>query len=420
MAAGHVYHWKHGWIPLTHFAALQKAHGSQAGAARYLHASHEVHGSESPGHYIGGVALSPESAKTQATLKQKGLRLGSTVYWMHPGTGRQTKAKIVGIEQSGHIIVEHSGNRNALIGHTTYSVKPHEDVPFQAPFRNPHSHTVVVEQDEHGNPIGYRPRAASAPRTTGRTVIERNFPPKNIDAKPDLTPTPSGVSRPLPSEFKQVDPRAALADAHVTTVSRNYEASKIKQAYQLGHHKVFIQAQLTKDQTRGLLHDIKETLHQAHPTVGDKPVTFLVPTGDRIFRSQRNGGTVMGYVVRGGSTININPKVASGEYKAEQAAKDGFLAPASKGASTRRYTITHELGHVVDNFHSRSHEHGMFHEGVSHFQDTRGQLSKYAATSISEGYAEAFAQHQLGGVHHGNQHKIAEEYARIYGWKKAK
>ncbi len=34
--ARRVYHWKHGWIPLTHAAALQKAHGSEAGAAKLM------------------------------------------------------------------------------------------------------------------------------------------------------------------------------------------------------------------------------------------------------------------------------------------------------------------------------------------------------------------------------------------------
>ncbi|MCW2901903.1 MAG: hypothetical protein JWO67_4168 [Streptosporangiaceae bacterium] len=38
---GHlVYHWKHGWIPLDHFAALSKAKGSHAGAAKIM----EKHG----------------------------------------------------------------------------------------------------------------------------------------------------------------------------------------------------------------------------------------------------------------------------------------------------------------------------------------------------------------------------------------
>jgi hypothetical protein len=34
-----VYHWKHGWIPLDHAAALSKAHGSEHGAAKWLSAT---------------------------------------------------------------------------------------------------------------------------------------------------------------------------------------------------------------------------------------------------------------------------------------------------------------------------------------------------------------------------------------------
>lgn len=44
--AGHlIYHWKHGWIPLTHAAALSKAHGSVKGADRYVHGASMHHGS---------------------------------------------------------------------------------------------------------------------------------------------------------------------------------------------------------------------------------------------------------------------------------------------------------------------------------------------------------------------------------------
>jgi hypothetical protein len=32
MAQRLVYHWKHGWIPLDHYAALSKAHGRESGA----------------------------------------------------------------------------------------------------------------------------------------------------------------------------------------------------------------------------------------------------------------------------------------------------------------------------------------------------------------------------------------------------
>lgn len=34
---GDVFHWRHGWIPRDHAAALQKAHGSERGAARLAH-----------------------------------------------------------------------------------------------------------------------------------------------------------------------------------------------------------------------------------------------------------------------------------------------------------------------------------------------------------------------------------------------
>jgi hypothetical protein len=38
--AAHVYHWKHGWIPLDHTAALSKAKGDHSLARTYLEAAH--------------------------------------------------------------------------------------------------------------------------------------------------------------------------------------------------------------------------------------------------------------------------------------------------------------------------------------------------------------------------------------------
>lgn len=38
--AAHVYHWKHGWIPLDHTAALSKAKGNRATADRMMQAAH--------------------------------------------------------------------------------------------------------------------------------------------------------------------------------------------------------------------------------------------------------------------------------------------------------------------------------------------------------------------------------------------
>ena len=423
MAAGHVYHWKHGWIPLTYFAALQKAHGSRHGAISYLHASSGVHGSHHVGEYTSrGVHWGSAAKATQDKLKSQGLGVGSKVYWHHPGTGKQVEARIVGIEHTGHIIISHSGNRNALIGHTTYSAHPHPGVPFQehvGPFRNPHVHTRVIEKDANGNPIypkGFAPRASRPGNTRGRTVIDRHFPPHGIDTKPDLTPAKPKTSFALPHEFTKIDPKSITPYHTISAKARLKEGAKIREAYQLGPHKVLIQSVLTGRQREGLLNDIRDTLHTAHPNLGENGVTFLVPTGDKNFRTTARG-TVLGYVIGSGSTVHINPKVATGEY--ESPTDKASFMPAAKGTSVRRYTITHELGHVVDNFTSKTDFHGGAHEGVRHFQNSRSGLSKYGSYNVTEGYAEAFAQHQLGGPHHGTAHTIAQEYARIYGWQKA-
>ncbi|HZY40874.1 MAG TPA: hypothetical protein VFF59_02640, partial [Anaerolineae bacterium] len=47
MAAAHVYHWKHGWIPLDHAAAMSKAKGNKAKAAEYLHEAPHAEGIQS-------------------------------------------------------------------------------------------------------------------------------------------------------------------------------------------------------------------------------------------------------------------------------------------------------------------------------------------------------------------------------------
>jgi hypothetical protein len=57
MAQVRIYHWKHGWIPLDHAAALSKAKGNHAAATRYLagsHAAGHAHESVVTGSYGGG------------------------------------------------------------------------------------------------------------------------------------------------------------------------------------------------------------------------------------------------------------------------------------------------------------------------------------------------------------------------------
>lgn len=60
MVAHRVYHWKHGWIPLDHVAAISKAKGSEPGARKYLAASHaagHAHSSVVEGAYGGGTHI---------------------------------------------------------------------------------------------------------------------------------------------------------------------------------------------------------------------------------------------------------------------------------------------------------------------------------------------------------------------------
>lgn len=79
----HVYHWKHGWIPLTHFAALQKAHGSQKGAARFLDKSNGMHGTESHKLKSGLASVGHVTSMEAASIKE-----GDIVH--EPGLGGKT------------------------------------------------------------------------------------------------------------------------------------------------------------------------------------------------------------------------------------------------------------------------------------------------------------------------------------------
>jgi hypothetical protein len=77
----HVYHWKHGWIPLTHYAALVKAHGSHKGAAKYLNESNDNHGTES--HKLGDhVVLYHGTTRANAELiRQNGIPTKHSAGW---------------------------------------------------------------------------------------------------------------------------------------------------------------------------------------------------------------------------------------------------------------------------------------------------------------------------------------------------
>lgn len=109
MSEQRVHHWKHGWIPLTHYAALVKAHGSHKGAAKFLNDSNGQHGSES--HKLWKPSK-PESDGTSAGDKaaskiKQSFTLGQAkVHIEHHMTPEQTTALLSDISdvltKSGH------------------------------------------------------------------------------------------------------------------------------------------------------------------------------------------------------------------------------------------------------------------------------------------------------------------------------
>jgi hypothetical protein len=451
---GHVYHWKHGWIPLTHFAALQKAHGSREGAIRYLAASKFVHGSHSPGEYTGGVHKGVKAQETLSTLREHGLGVGSHIFWRHPSSGLQTKVKIVGIEHTGHIVVSHSagGRHNALIGHSTWSAIPHEDTPFlNHRFPNPHVHTIPRENmtpSSTAYKVDYDLDLKTATRDqlltqrsalkeymraipTGHDSLQalvarrlqhveealglRRPTTRRPSLKPKTAPPvnwkPTTHSDRLPETFTKLDssPRPILG------TKKPWQHVNVQHAYSMGPHKVIISARMNEAQRNGLLSDVKDLLHATEPTTNGKGVTVYVPSGDSMFRNKITGNT-LGYVLIGGSTIHLHPKVAKGEY--ETAARtSGHFMPAAAKVSTRQYVLAHELGHVVHN-QSGSPELIPKTQGQSGYEAMQqNSLSRYGRSDAHEAYAESFAQHVHGGP---GSHDTSDKYAHFFGWQLTK
>lgn len=73
--AQHVYHWKHGWIPLTHTAALSKAKGNKTLAARYVADAHSpsagIHSRQHVAKALVGLPSVPTEGRSDAARQVK-------------------------------------------------------------------------------------------------------------------------------------------------------------------------------------------------------------------------------------------------------------------------------------------------------------------------------------------------------------
>lgn len=74
---GHVYHWKHGWIPLDHTAALSKAKGNPTLAAKMLNDAHGLDAGINTRADVEGAARSIPSAAARTHLEAAARNLGA-------------------------------------------------------------------------------------------------------------------------------------------------------------------------------------------------------------------------------------------------------------------------------------------------------------------------------------------------------
>jgi hypothetical protein len=212
-------------------------------------------------------------------------------------------------------------------------------------------------------------------------------------------------------------PHGTTWEAHTVTGDGTYTgdraAAKAKQAYKAGGHTVVIESAMSEAETKGLLGDITSALERSHPNLKGTGVKFLVPTGDSTFRQSRRG-VVGAYVHRGGTTVHINPSVANNKLADAFArgGQTGHFMPAAKDVAPREYTILHELGHVTHNVHGHV-DAGPFSPPDAALRHVTHAHSKYGRSSPFEGYAEAFAQHSIGGA---GSHPVSDAYAEHYGW----
>ena len=181
-------------------------------------------------------------------------------------------------------------------------------------------------------------------------------------------------------------------------------------AYRNGNKTVMVEPKMTQSQIRELLDDFDFALSALPPRARREAIELIVPSGDKMFAGRNAAG---GYVISGGRRIHIAPAIAQGRQWEKSS---GWHGPYATKATTLRGTVTHELGHVLDNINAHTRDDGdtarLFH--TQQVAPIRGEF-KYAHKNPQEGYAEMFAQWVIGGP---GSHPIADAYANKYGWSR--
>lgn len=507
MAAAHrIYHWKHGWIPLDHYAALKKAKGSESGARRALarsHASGHAHhsvvgGTHHNGTHVRGlqpvagehlprashiVAAFNPGSRNFSLMDQRGSRVGLShvhdgkplLTTIHEKVGSRLQERGYSIQAIRHLpdgdrllVANAEGNLKLIRADGTDlnmidppKVEPKVTAPKAPTVRKvatpkapkapaapavefggyPATHKLsrhngtgwdgrhvqssyvrtvdgygssvrvderLADHIEHNDLriIGVRGQAVTTVNQAG--VVERY----KADGSNVANPTKARIKafeRKDIGAWVHTEPREAIVDDG--SIGGRKNAAKIKRAYVMGNKRVLIEHSMTDAQTEAFLGEIEKSLKATEAQTGHLPISIIVPVGDRNMRG------AYGYVWKGDPTrVHLNPKVADGSAT-PQVSDYKMPALARPGMTQTLYTLTHELGHIVDNAHQHTFVKGQFgnraDEHIFHRSQLTNGLSGYGRSQPVEGYAEAFAQHSL----HPGSNAAANEYARRYGWR---
>lgn len=257
-----------------------------------------------------------------------------------------------------------------------------------------------------------KPTAPAAPRTTGSSDYQpgqwRELTADEIAAEAEK----------LPAHIQsRADKIAALRQQ--LAAGRPKKPKTVKHKFRNGDRTVTSEVALTKAQRQSVLDAFDDSLRGLPERIRDEAVDLFIPSGDPTFAGRNAAG---GYVVRGTRRIQLAPALAKGR---QWPSGSGWHAPYSGTVDTLRGTISHEMGHVVDNILDSTYErHGpkpsestfwtaQFDGVVGKSRRHKADAWQYARTNPAEGYAEAFAQWVIGGP---GSSPIADAYARRYRW----